>query len=64
MPSRVDGKRLHAKEYQQARSRWDFVLVRIDKEEMAALRAYAKLKRVTLASLVREAITWRLECLD
>ena len=58
---KIRRRREHRQEYVKAKQIWDRIHVKLDKEEGAQLRAFARSNRMTVADAIRECITWRLE---
>jgi hypothetical protein len=54
-------KRDWAREYQRAKALWCYKMVRLDHDDMQALRELARRKHTTVAELIRTFVTWGLE---
>jgi len=49
------------RQYQLAKQRWFYQMVRLDHDEAQALRELAKYQKTSVAELIRTFVTWGLE---
>jgi len=49
------------RQYQNAKERWHYQLVRLDHDDAQMLKAIAKRRNTTVAELIRTYVTWGLE---
>jgi hypothetical protein len=47
--------------YERAKALWHYQMVRLDHDDIAALRSLAKRRKTTVAELIRMFITWGLQ---